>query len=91
MPCVLCIDTDVNTPRLPSYLRKKGLREDCVRVRTLENFTDKDKNHYGLLGSPTQVEQIFAPEKNTEKEMLLGTEEQQAVKLAEILRRRKLI
>jgi len=91
LPCVLCIDTDVNTPRLPSYLRKKGLREDCVRVRTLENFTDKDKNHYGLLGSPTQVEQIFAPEKNTEKEMLLGTEEQQAVKLAEILRRRKLI
>ena len=91
LPCVLCIDSDVNTPRLPSYRRKKALTEDCVRVISLENFEDGDPRHYGLAGSPTQVERIFPPEKNTEKEMLSGTEEEQAGKLAGILRRRKLV
>ena len=91
LPCVLCIDADVNTPRLPSYRRKKSLSADCVRVVSLDDFADRDATHYGLAGSPTQVERIFPPEKNTEKEMLHGTPDEMAAHLAELLRRRKLV
>ena len=57
----------------------------------MDDFGDKDPAHYGLTGSPTQVERIFPPEKNTEKEMLQGSGEDMAEELAAILRRRKLI
>ncbi len=91
LPCVLCIDSEVNTPRLPSYRRKKSLSPECVKVISLDDFQDRDPKHYGLTGSPTQVERIFPPEKNTEKELLHGSGEDMARQLAEILRRRKLI
>lgn len=91
LPCVLCIDSEVNTPRLPSYRRKKSLSPDCVKTISMDDFGDKDPTHYGLTGSPTQVERIFPPEKNTEKEMLQGSGEEMAEELAAILRRRKLI
>ena len=91
LPCVLCIDSEVNTPRLPSYRRKKSLSPECVKVISLDDFQDRDPQHYGLTGSPTQVERIFPPEKNTGKELLHGSSEDMARQLAEILRRRKLI
>ena len=91
LPCVLCIDADVNTPRLPSYRRKKSLPTDCVRTLSLDDFADRDPAHYGLTGSPTQVERIFPPQKNTEKEMLRGAPDEMARRLADILRRRKLV
>ncbi len=91
LPCVLCAGGGVNTPRLPSYKRKKQLTEDCVCTVGLEDFDDQDPSHYGLAGSPTQVERIFPPEKNAEKELLEGPGEVLAARLAEILRRRRLI
>lgn len=91
LPCVLCIDSEVNTPRLPSYQRKKTLAESCVQTIGLNDLNDKDENHYGLAGSPTQVERIFPPEKDTQKEMLQGTGKEMAAQLANILRKRKLV
>ncbi len=91
IPCVLCVDSEINTPRLPSYRRKKCSSENSISTINLEHFEDKDASHYGLSGSPTQVERIFTPQKNDEKEMLQGTTTEKAARLLAILRQRKLI
>ena len=71
MPCLLCIDSDVNTPRLPSYKRKSQFKEcdEIIKVITFNDVEDQDENHYGLKGSATQVEKIFEPEKRHDKEI----------------------
>ena len=71
MPCLLCIDSDVNTPRLPSYKRKSQFKEcdEIIKVITFNDVEDQDENHYGLKGSATQVEKIFEPEKRHDKQI----------------------
>ena len=66
LPCLLCTDADINTPRLPSYKRRKAMSPDSIRVLTFADFEDKNPTHYGLKGSPTQVQKIFPPEKKTD-------------------------
>lgn len=56
LPCLITMDKDVNTPRLPSYKREKELREGYLREFSLTDLEDRDESHYGLSGSPTQVE-----------------------------------
>ncbi len=92
MPCLLCADGDINTPRLPSYKRSKEVdRAQVLSTLTFRDFLDQDESHYGLSGSPTQVERIFPPEKNTSKEMLEGTGTELADRLYDILRSRKFV
>ena len=72
LPCLICTDSDVNTPRLPSFKRKLEYR-DCealIRLVTFADVKDQDETHYGLKGSPTQVERIFEPEKKKEKQII---------------------
>ena len=71
MPCLLCVDNDINTPRLPSYKRKVEYKEceDLIKVITFADVEDQDENHYGLKGSATQVERIFEPEKRQDKKV----------------------
>jgi electron transfer flavoprotein beta subunit len=91
LPCLICTDGDINTPRLPSYRRKKEYDEAALTVISLEDFEDKNERHYGLSGSPTQVERIFPPEKNVEKEMFYGSGVELAEKLYSLLHERKFI
>ena len=37
-------------------------------MQGLDTFLDKDPEHYGLSGSPTQVERIFPPQNDVNKE-----------------------
>jgi len=90
-PALVCVDAEVNTPRLPSYKAKKRVGEDAVRTLTLADLGDSDRMHYGLSGSPTHVERIFEPEKNVGRETLTGTCAEQADKLYGVLRRRKFV
>lgn len=93
MPCLLCVDGEINTPRLPSYKRKcqaKG-REDLITVLSLNDFADTDASHYGLTGSPTQVERIFPPEKNTERVFWEGGSAQLGTQIYALLKQRKFI
>lgn len=90
-PALICMDAEVNTPRLPSYLIRKKIGDDAVRLITLNDFEDSDKSHYGLSGSPTHVERIFPPEKNVSKEVITGTGAEQALKIFETLKKRKFI
>ena len=89
LPCLVCVDGAVNTPRLPSYRRKKQLGEGQVRFLSLDDMEDRDERHYGLSGSPTQVVRIFPPEKSTEKELWTGTEPELAQKLFDLFKGQK--
>ena len=91
-PCVICAEAEINTPRLPSYRRKKEFdTEELIAIFSLADFADKDDLHYGLNGSPTQVERIFPPEKNTDKKVLEGNDETLAENLFEIKKEKKFI
>ncbi|MGE4484968.1 MAG: electron transfer flavoprotein subunit beta [Oscillospiraceae bacterium] len=90
-PCLICVDSAVNTPRLPSYRRMKSATEGLVKAISLCDLPDKDEKHYGLSGSPTKVERIFPPSKNESKEMLTGSSAEVADRLADILRGLKFI
>ena len=60
------------SPRLPSYRRKLTVSADQIKVLSLADLPDTDPDHYGLSGSPTQVERIFPPAEAGEKVMLTG-------------------
>ena len=77
MPCLICMDSEVNTPRLPSYKRKKEAdkAEGLLQTISLDNFEDRDPSHYGLKGSATSVERIFPPEKSDEHVWIEGGED----------------
>ena len=91
LPCLLCMDGDINTPRLPSFKRKKTLANEKLQLLTLDDLVDKDESHYGLTGSPTQVEAIFPPEKGSGHELFTGTGDELGKKLAEILISKKMV
>ena len=91
LPCLLCVDGDINSPRLPSYKVKKTVTDDAVRFLSFADFADQDEKHYGLAGSATQVERIFPPEKNTEKRSITGSSAEQAEGIFELLCERKLV
>ena len=58
---------------------------------TFADVIDQDETHYGLKGSPTQVEKMFPPHRNTDKVVLEGTIEEQASQLTNILKESKYI
>ena len=90
-PCLISMDADVNTPRLPSYKIKKTITDAHVKFLSFESFDDQDESHYGLTGSATQVERIFPPEKNTQKQSVTGTSGEQAEALFSLFSDKKLI
>ena len=90
-PCLISVDGDINSPRLPSYKRKKCVSDDMVKIITFSDFDDQNPDHYGLSGSATQVERIFPPEKNSEKRSFVGSAEEQATSLFSLIKERKLI
>ncbi len=91
LPCLISVDGDINTPRLPSYKTKQTLTADMVQFISFDDLDDNDPMHYGLNGSATQVERIFPPAKNTERETVTGDASAVSDKIFDIIRFRKLI
>lgn len=91
LPCLLSMDADINTPRLPSYKIRRQLTDDRVRMLRFADFADQDPDHYGLSGSATQVERIFPPEKTGGRETLDGDAGTQAQALLALLRQKKFV
>ncbi|MFD3156366.1 electron transfer flavoprotein subunit beta/FixA family protein [Haloimpatiens sp. FM7330] len=81
-PCLITVEKDINTPRLPSYKKKLETKDKEIKVFALKDFHDTEETHYGLNGSATQVERIFPPTVNTDKEIWNGQSEELASKLA---------
>ena len=80
-PCLLAVDKDIFQPRLPSYVKKMDTADREIEVYSLDDMEDKDETHYGLNGSPTQVQRIFPPAVNDKKEMWDGSGEELADRL----------
>ena len=91
LPCLISVDGDINTPRLPSYKIRKTLTEDSVTFLTFADFADQEESHYGLSGSATQVERIFPPEKVSQKQIIDADSETQSQVLYELLRDQKML
>lgn len=90
-PCLISVDGDINSPRLPSYKVKQAITDDLVKFFAFDDFDDKNADNYGLSGSATQVERIFPPEKNTEKKNIDGNADEQSEGLYTLIRERKII
>lgn len=90
-PCLLTVEKGIFQPRLPSYRKKVSTKDREIKMITLNDFEDKNEKHYGLNGSPTQVERIFPPDANNDRETWTGTGEQLGHKLAEKLKQLKFI
>lgn len=90
-PCLITVEKNNESPRLPSYKRSVQYSDYQMHVVTFEKFFDKDESKYGLKGSPTQVERMFNPIKDTDKIMLNEDEKSFATQLNEILKDRKFI
>ncbi|MGI6109205.1 MAG: electron transfer flavoprotein subunit beta/FixA family protein [Eubacteriaceae bacterium] len=73
-PCLIAVDKDIYMPRLPSYLRMQATQDQAVVMLSLDDMQDKDEGHYGLFGSPTQVQRIFPPESDVHQEVWKGEE-----------------
>jgi len=91
LPCLISVDGDINTPRLPSYKIRKALTEDAVSFLTFADFSDQNANHYGLSGSTTQVERIFPPEKVSQKHTITGEPDTQVQALYALLGEKKML
>ncbi len=91
MPCLISVDGDINTPRLPSYKLKQTLTDDMVKFISFVDLDDNDPNHYGLNGSATQVERIFPPNKNAERRNISGDADSVTGEIFDVIRARKLI
>lgn len=91
LPALLCMEKDINTPRLPSFKRRREVREDQITVWSVKDFPEADVSKLGLSGSPTQVERIFPPEKNSEHSVLRGTAAQVSEELYQKLKAEKFI
>ncbi len=90
-PCLITVQKDIVQPRLPSYLKKKATETKEIPMFTLQDMADKDKNHYGLNGSPTQVQRIFPPTSDKEQVSWTGTAEEITDKIMGMLKKKKFI
>lgn len=90
-PCLITVDKDICVPRLPSYRLKKDTRGRPVRFLGFEDLPDQDLSRYGLVGSPTSVERMFAPPEKEKQVYLSGSAEEKADGLFRILTDKKII
>ena len=90
-PCLITVDKDICVPRLPSYRLKKKTEGRQIRVLGFGDLPDQDLSRYGLVGSPTTVERMFAPLGVNRQVYLEGDAGQKAASLFEILTEKKII
>ncbi len=90
-PCLIGVDKDIFTPRLPSYKRKIKTKDRKIKVFSFEDLQDNNVFHYGMEGSPTKVKKVFLPESKNDKVMWKGEAEKLGEKLFQKLVQDKFI
>lgn len=90
-PCLVTVDKDIFMPRLPSYKLKKVSTEKEITCISLGDLPDKNEKHYGLSGSPTQVQKIFPPPARAKNEIWVGSDDELSERLFDRLRDQKLV
>lgn len=84
MPALITVVKEINMPRLPSIKSMRTSKNAEIEIVTFDD-TNADENRAGLKGSPTQVRKTFVPVHEVNSEIIEGTAEEKAKKLAEIL------
>lgn len=84
LPAVITVVKEINEPRLPSLKGMMRAKKAVIPIWTAEDI-NADVNKCGLMGSPTQVVKTFVPVHDIKSEMLEGSPDEQAFKLAEKL------
>lgn len=69
-PCLITVEQDIYMPRLPSLFTARKVMDRAIATLSLDDFLDTDPNHYGLAGSPTQVERVFPPVSDINRQTL---------------------
>lgn len=77
LPILLTVVRELNVPRLPSLKGKMAAKKAEIKKWGPLDI-QADENNLGLKGSPTQVKNIFAPEKRSDRKIFQGTPEEQA-------------
>lgn len=90
-PCLLTVEKDIFVPRLPSYKKKIASQDREIKTITFDDLEDKNEKKYGLNGSPTQVERIFPPEVNNDRQMWTGNANELSSKISTKLKELKFI
>jgi electron transfer flavoprotein beta subunit len=90
-PCLITVDKGIFTPRLPSFKRGRLFKDFKIKVLGFSDMDDQDENHYGLKGSPTQVERMFPPERITDKETWHGNADELATRMAAKMKELKVL
>ncbi len=92
LPCLITVEkSKLLNPRLPSYNRKRLYEHQKINELTLKQLKDQNEKHYGLKGSPTQVEEIFPPQNEKHLEILKGSANDVANKIVQVLNEHKYI
>jgi len=91
LPCLLTVEKGPETPRLPSFRRRKALEGAGITRLSLADLPDREAGRYGADGSPTRVERIFPPPTLQDHVRLEGEPDTVADALIEVLAARKMI
>ena len=73
-PCLITVEQDIHVPRLPSLKTARETADKEIHIVGLDSFLDTNPAHYGLTGSPTQVERIFPPDNHVEHVLIDGAD-----------------
>ena len=90
-PCLITVDKDMCVPRLPSYLLQKQSQDRPVKIMTFEDMADQNLSKYGLVGSPTAVEKMFAPPEVEKQVYFDGDAKEKTKQLFDVLVNKKVI
>ncbi len=90
LPALITVVKEINEPRMPSLRGKLKAKSAQIITWGAEDL-EVEENRIGLQGSPTQVIKIFTPAPRGRGEMIEGTPSEQAAKLVEKLRERKIV
>mgnify|MGYP002802771512 FL=1 len=90
-PCLITVDKDICVPRLPSYRLMRETEERPVRILSFKDMPDQDLSRYGLIGSPTAGERMFAPPETQKQVYLEGNADEKTEQLFSVLTEEKII
>lgn len=85
IPCLLSVEKDSFTPRMPSLKLKIAGKKKEIHRLSLADFSDQQEEHYGLQGSATRVKKIFPPQMTQRHEVIWMDGKEAARYIAEIM------
>ncbi len=86
LPGLITVEKDANVPRLPSFIRKKNFQASQIKQVSFNDLFNQDETKYGLLGSPTQVVEMFSPDNKMVSKTITGKADNLSKDLYKILK-----